>query len=355
MGSDTGHTDLQVFVTGTSDRLWKIADPLSEVGNEVSTLQITGKESIRPLIQQMKETDPDVVITDALGRAGMAAFVVSKYVGSACVIRIRGDTITERSSVLKENLQNMNLLKCIKDTTFLLSTILLLIINNDQIFVSEYCRDRSKTRFFASSEAAVIPTPVRDNHESNTHSSSYREKKILSVSNFNFWQKTKGLADSINIISEVLENNPDWSLEIAGAGKYHPTIKSAVDQANTDSINILGYVNNTDELYDDSDIFVHFSYLDAYPSTVLEAKMNNLPVVANSGVGMTDQIVDGETGYIVDLADREDVISSISELVRNDNKRTQMGSKAANEVKSRNSLSTIGEEFHDYLIQVLKS
>jgi glycosyltransferase involved in cell wall biosynthesis len=106
-------------------------------------------------------------------------------------------------------------------------------------------------------------------------------------------------------------------------------------------------------LYDRADIFVHFSLLDAYPSTVLEAYASRTPVVANDAVGMSEQIIDGETGYLVDIEDSESIQRIVRSLISSPKKRKALGNRGYEYATDNNSLEEIGQQFESYLTQLL--
>lgn len=348
--SGTPDSNLNVLVTGTSDRLWKISEPLEEVGDNVSTFQIIGKESVRPLLKQAYEEDPDVIITDALGRAGAVVYIISGFLRIPCVLRIRGDAVTERISKLFKNLMALSPRGVISYFISTILTIFPLLFCKNQVYVSKYCRDGSRMRFFSSSTAVVVPTPVRGNI--NDERNTQEDTTLLAVTSFNFWKKTKGLIDAIDPIVRVLEQNSDCVFKIAGDGPHMQEIKGRVKEADTDAIELLGHVENINNLYTEADIFVHFSYLDAYPSTVNEASLHRLPIVANEDVGMSDQINDGESGYIVNLDNPKEVERRINFLLNNEGRRAEMGRNAKILVKKNNSITVIGESLNKYLSTV---
>ena len=100
-------------------------------------------------------------------------------------------------------------------------------------------------------------------------------------------------------------------------------------------------------------MFIHFSYLDGYPSTVLEAYTTRTPVVANDAVGMSEQVIDGETGYLVDLNDPDGVASRLNDLLDSPAKRKMLGDAGYEQVESNNTTTQIGEQLRTYLSNIL--
>ena len=61
-------------------------------------------------------------------------------------------------------------------------------------------------------------------------------------------------------------------------------------------INEISRLNN---LYNCSDFYIHFAKADTFPNTILEAQSCGIPVFANPVCGIPEQIVEGETGWLL--------------------------------------------------------
>ncbi|MEA5388514.1 glycosyltransferase family 4 protein [Haloarculaceae archaeon H-GB11] len=109
-----------------------------------------------------------------------------------------------------------------------------------------------------------------------------------------------------------------------------------------DRIHLLGYVDDIADLYAAGDVFVYTSFLDGYPNAVLEAQAAGLPVVVNAAQGMTDQVVDGETGLLAE-ADGSDLEDRVRYLLSNRTIADQIGSTAANRISRHNDPAKVGE------------
>jgi glycosyltransferase involved in cell wall biosynthesis len=74
------------------------------------------------------------------------------------------------------------------------------------------------------------------------------------------------------------------------------------------------------------DIFVLPSIRpDPFPTVVLEAMASGKPVVATAHGGAIEQVVDGETGYLVSPASTAEMEDALKKLVRNSAEREHMG------------------------------
>ncbi|HYR57295.1 MAG TPA: glycosyltransferase, partial [Chthoniobacteraceae bacterium] len=95
-------------------------------------------------------------------------------------------------------------------------------------------------------------------------------------------------------------------------------------------------------LYREHDVFIHFSDLDAFPYVVLEAQASGLPVIVNRDCGMLEQVDDGRTGIIVDLADRAATEAHLRKLRDSPESRAALGAAARAHVAATYSLEAIG-------------
>lgn len=154
----------------------------------------------------------------------------------------------------------------------------------------------------------------------------------------NRWKGQKLFTDVAQIVKETC---PDVCFQIAGeayAGEEHlrTELEEYIAQKGlTDTVILLGQVNDMDSFYKGLDIF-------ALPSTqpepfglvVIEAMEYAIPVVATNHGGPTEIIADGEDGYLVSHESAEEMAQRISMLLQDNEKRTQMG-KIAQEKKRR--------------------
>lgn len=343
----TREESMHVVVLGRSDRLWKISKPLKSIGVNIDEIKLSNKIELLRAYKLINKSSPDIIITDSISKPGVATFILSLLSSSTFVIRIRGDRITERYSSLTESVHSRSISGIFNETKSILVTSILLLLTKNHVFVSKYHSNNSIVGQLSGSNTTAIPTPV-DLPKISKIDHSTNENIILAVSNFNFRKKTEGLIDGLDQIADVLNEHPTWKLYVAGSGDYFSDLKEHVESLDIDSINLLGYVDEVDHYYQISSIFIHLSYLDKYPSTVLEASSWGLPSIANSGYGMDEQIVDEQTGYIVDLDNSTELYESLDYLISNKSTRVRLGENARNFVEMNNSYANIGKHFLEY-------
>lgn len=108
---------------------------------------------------------------------------------------------------------------------------------------------------------------------------------ILEVTNFNYFNKAKGVIPLIEAVNEINKGNKSIKLQILGNGKY---LANFVKLANT-NVKFLGK-KNAEKYLDKCDMFVHSTFLDNQPYVIIEAMSKNIPIISVSVGGIPEMI-----------------------------------------------------------------
>jgi glycosyltransferase involved in cell wall biosynthesis len=87
----------------------------------------------------------------------------------------------------------------------------------------------------------------------------------------------------------------------------------------------LGYRDDIPALLAASDIFTLPSHFEGLPMSIIEAMLTGLPVVATAIRGPREQVVDGQTGYLVPPATVRPLAEALSRLAADPALRARMG------------------------------
>jgi glycosyltransferase involved in cell wall biosynthesis len=93
-------------------------------------------------------------------------------------------------------------------------------------------------------------------------------------------------------------------------------------------ISFLGYRRDVDELLRAADVFTLPSHREGMPRSIIEAMMSGLPVVATNIRGSREEVVDGETGFLVPVRDAGRLAVALQRLAADANLRRRMGMAA---------------------------
>lgn len=119
--------------------------------------------------------------------------------------------------------------------------------------------------------------------------------------------KEKGILDLLEAFDEVVRRYPGATLTIAGermVNERDQLTATLVEAHLNDNPNVYyaGFVQDTPTLYNDHDIFLLPSYREGLPRSILEAMASGLPVIATNIRGCREEVLDGETGILVQVS-----------------------------------------------------
>jgi len=94
------------------------------------------------------------------------------------------------------------------------------------------------------------------------------------------------------------------------------------------NVNLMGWVDSVDQLYDATSVYIQPSVSEGFGIEILEAMARGRPVIASSGAGGADVVVDGLTGFVVPPRDVEAISRRLKELKDDPAKLAKMGAAA---------------------------
>jgi len=136
---------------------------------------------------------------------------------------------------------------------------------------------------------------------------------IVSVGRLVPW---KGFDTLIELMPELLKENPNFRLKIFGSGHEEENLKSLIIKYNLKDKVSIEHLNHNDLLKELSDagIFVLNSGYEGLSHSILEAMGAGVPVIASRVGGNPELINDAETGLLFKYNDKEQLKEAILEL-----------------------------------------
>lgn len=137
--------------------------------------------------------------------------------------------------------------------------------------------------------------------------------------------RRKGVADVIDAFARISADAPGWMLNIAGEGPDRAALEQRVVELGLGQrVIFLGYCDQPEALYKQTDIFVLASYADPGSLTIGEARAAGCAIVATAVGGTPEMLEFGRAGLLVTPGDVEDIAAALRQLVCNDGLRAQM-------------------------------
>lgn len=116
----------------------------------------------------------------------------------------------------------------------------------------------------------------------------------------------------------------------------------------------LGFREDIPQILKTTDIFVLPSILpDSFPTVVLEAMASEKPVIATKSGGASEMIVDGKTGYLINIGDTDEAASKVSRLCNDSELASNMGKAGRKRLLEEYSFEHFAEKMKNYICQIL--
>lgn len=182
----------------------------------------------------------------------------------------------------------------------------------------------------------VIPNAVR---RIQAFPAKQKKKVILYAGRFS-WEKDPSML--INAFHQ-LTNRQGWTLMMAGSGPLFASMKQlAIALGIEKEVTFLGDVNDMDELYAQSGIFVLPSVLEGFPNSLVEAMTAGLPVIVFDTIAHEDFIQNGYDGIVIANRDAHELSKQIQILIEDEKLREQIG-KNAMKIYGRLNANVVGQ------------
>ncbi len=175
----------------------------------------------------------------------------------------------------------------------------------------------------------VIPNPLSFYPEEQ---SLHQNKKVLAVGKQSYQKGYDRLLKSWEL---VIEQYPDWVLDIYGKFSEEEGLNQLANDLNiSDTVNFYPPVRNIAEKYKEASIYTMSSRYEGFGMVLTEAMAYGVPCVSfDCPFGPSDIISDGEDGILVENGNIEKFAEAIIYLIKNEERRKQMGDKAKEAVK----------------------
>ena len=121
---------------------------------------------------------------------------------------------------------------------------------------------------------------------------------------------------------------------IAGHGGRKEYLQALINELGiSQRVKLIGYRTDIAELYSAADIFVHPSFREGLPVSVMEAMCSGLALVVADNRGNRDLCEDGTNGFICSPFKQEEFANSIKKLLDDENLRKRFGKQNIEKIK----------------------
>ena len=143
--------------------------------------------------------------------------------------------------------------------------------------------------------------------------------------------KEKGVGERVEAFDRLSTERSDVTLLLVGPYEENidPLNQSTIDLiTHNENILHLGYRRNPEIYYALSEFLVLPSYREGFGNVILEAAATGIPAIGTNIFGLSDSIIDNQTGVLVECKDVGMLYSAIKMLLDNDDLKNELGENA---------------------------
>jgi N-acetyl-alpha-D-glucosaminyl L-malate synthase BshA len=226
--------------------------------------------------------------------------------------------------------------------------------------ISNYLRDRTQRVFDVKNKIEVIYNSVNCDvyapnpkmaEEMRAEYAPNGQRVLVHLSNF---RPVKRLTDVIEVFDRVHKQMPARLLLIGDGPDRSVAEWLAVQKGIHDDVLFLG---KQDQIYDKltiADIMLLPSELESFGLAALEAMACEVVPIATRAGGLPEVVDHGKTGYLAEVGDVETMSRYAIELLRDDNKLSDMRKQARAAAMARFCSTKIVKQYEDFYRRVLE-
>ncbi|WP_163526213.1 N-acetyl-alpha-D-glucosaminyl L-malate synthase BshA [Halobacillus ihumii] len=176
------------------------------------------------------------------------------------------------------------------------------------------------------------------------------EKVIIHISNF---RKVKRVPDVIQTFAQIQKNIPSKLILVGDGPEYAACYQLVEELGIADQVLFLGKQENVSELLSISDLKLLLSEKESFGLVLLEAMACGVPCIGTNIGGIPEVINHGETGFITELGNTEQVVYFAEKILGDSAMHDHFSEQAKQFVRDKFASTAIVEQYEALYRQVL--
>jgi len=178
-------------------------------------------------------------------------------------------------------------------------------------------------------------------------------KIILAVANWNRFKDFSTIEKSIARIGTNIESDKSLPvLFIALGGRENET--KWIGKMLVQKVAFISEPGRVAKYFMAADIFLHAAHVDNFPNTILEAMACGTPIIATSVGGIHEQVIEGQTGFLVRTGNSDAMAERVSQLLSDSHLLSYMGHQAAEIARKNFSLERQANTYLNWYQEILE-
>ncbi len=203
--------------------------------------------------------------------------------------------------------------------------------------VSDSLKVDTYKNFKINKEIEVIPNFIDLNRFTKLRKDHFRiaiapnnEKLIIHASNF---RPVKRVSDVIQVFNKIVEKIPSKLLLIGDGPDRDRCEKESRESPAGEHIRFLGKMDVVEEILSVGDVFLLPSETESFGLAALEAMACQVPVISTNTGGLPELNVNGETGFMSDVGDIDDMAKNAIYILEDENRLLKFKQQALNHAR----------------------
>lgn len=334
------------------------SDFLNDVLNEIKIIDIRIQREISiiedlsallKLVQHFRKINYDIVYS-ITPKGGLLATIAARLSGVPVRIHTFTGQVWATSIGLKKYvLQFMDTL-----ISLMASFILVDSVSQRDYLLSHGIIIKDKSAVLASgSISGVNMERFRPSEDSRR---LFRSKMQIRVNDIVFLylgrlKKDKGIYDLFEAYEKLVKVYPTRTRLVVAGPDEEGILNTLKANSSIDNLDIifLSYTSKPESVISAADVLCLPSYREGFGNVVLEAASMSIPSICTKIYGLTDAIVEDETGLSVEPGNVQNLFLKMKMMVSDDLLRKELGKNARNRVANSFRESILTNEFKSFL------
>lgn len=167
----------------------------------------------------------------------------------------------------------------------------------------------------------------------------------------------KGLSNTLEALALLKSKGIAFNYQIIGQGHEFESLKYAIHQLQLQNyVKLIGSKSQSEiiDYLSNADIYIQYSHSEGFCNAVLEARAMGLLCVVSDGGGLKENIIDGQTGWVVPKRSPKLLAKRLEEVIYFSNKqKKQVADKSMKRIKDDFNLEEQMSAFKQFYEKVV--
>jgi len=183
------------------------------------------------------------------------------------------------------------------------------------------------------------------------------KSEVFTVGTVKSLENVYGIDRLIDAFVAFNKKHPNSRCLIYGKGSQKDILQQQINTLGMrDAIQLKGFVTNNKvpEAIAQFDVYCAFSRRESFGVAVIEASSCEVPVIVSNVDGLLEVVKHGETGYIVNAENQQEIVEYMEKLYFDSNLRKQMGKNGRKFVQENYEWTITSQKQIDFYYSLLK-